>query len=282
MGRRTLSVALFAAALSFGTAAPSANPQVNTQSEEKDSAAKLSGGTSTIVDAINHIRAEKDVGCEDRKDKRSSDLCAQWKAADAARDALDYTFLAVFLSFVGTALVALTFWEQRRVSRRQLRAYLSVKMETLSTFGDTKHVQVAFALKNGGATPAYEVVHMGTVVIWDVPLPGDPGELFRKPPARGLPTPGVIHSQDDHYGVIESASPLDIEENVEAITKEQKAIYAVGEVHYRDTFNKKHITEFCFYLCGEDFRRSSIASKAKPGHPVHTAWGVANFHNDAT
>jgi hypothetical protein len=40
--------------------------------------------------------------CDQGQDYRNSDLCAQWKAADAARDAADWTYWGVLLGIVGT------------------------------------------------------------------------------------------------------------------------------------------------------------------------------------
>jgi hypothetical protein len=49
-----------------------------------------------------------DAGCPDGRDKRQSDLCAQWKAADAARDAANAAHHQVVVGWIGLALGFIT------------------------------------------------------------------------------------------------------------------------------------------------------------------------------
>lgn len=67
--------------------------------------------------------ADYEQPCDRQKRNRNSDLCAQWTAADAARDAADWTYLALWLtgaSLVGL-FVTLAFnyaaWKQARESK---------------------------------------------------------------------------------------------------------------------------------------------------------------------
>jgi hypothetical protein len=172
MGRGLCLVALAVAAISSGSAV---DPKPNTHSEHKSGAQEAA---NTVANALRETRPDKDVGCQDRKDKRSSDLCAQWKAADAARDAADYTFIAVIFSFVGTVLVAGTLLYNIYTSRRELRAYVQIFDYRLTPieFDKAGTGRVHIGLKNYGQTPAVEatpVVSYG-FVIWD-------GERMRKP-----------------------------------------------------------------------------------------------------
>jgi hypothetical protein len=276
--RRTIGLIGFGVAASLGSVA---HPQSHRQGEQNQGRSELNSSASRIVDAIQDTGPRKDEGCEDRKD-HSSDLCAQWKAADAARDAADYTFLAILLSFAGTVLVALTFWEQRKTSRASLRAYVSVRMETFFVPRlDGGNGEVTFALKNGGRTPAYDVLHMGNLAIMGFPLIADPGRIFDKP-TKGVNAPAVIHADSEIMGTIKGDTPLEIEKNLGEITGGTKAIYVVGIVSYRDTFGNPHVTEFCQCLTGADYKRSRFASAAKPGEAIPVQWRYANFHNEAT
>ncbi|MFM9978766.1 MAG: hypothetical protein ACKVOP_12070 [Sphingomonadaceae bacterium] len=49
-----------------------------------------------------------DAGCTDRKDRRYSDLCAQWKAADAAFDGARASERQVLIGWIGLVLGAVT------------------------------------------------------------------------------------------------------------------------------------------------------------------------------
>jgi hypothetical protein len=54
------------------------------------------------------IASRPDKGCEQGKDRRDSDLCAQWKAADAATDAAQAAWWQFWLGTVGLILGAVT------------------------------------------------------------------------------------------------------------------------------------------------------------------------------
>lgn len=261
------------------------HPQPATKAQQTQSAAQLDASTSRIVEAINNIAREQDAGCEDRKDKRSSDLCAQWKAADAARDAANYTWLAVGLSFLGTVLVALTFWEQRKVSRAELRAYVSVDSGSLEQWvqeDGSRKVEFNFTLKNAGITPAYKVVHMGNVYIF---TPKEARAYFAKPAELrnriGEPHSLVVHNGLELPGSVCSHIPIPNAKFAQVVEGEA-SLYAFGIVEYLDAFKKKRITRFCYELTPEAFRAGDPIAKSMPGveHPIE--WLVAPFHNDAT
>jgi len=133
-----------------------------------------------------HARASRDdakgrevelaTPCEAGRDIRSSDLCAQWKAADAARDAARWAMIGTVVALLGTfglywqisltrravadtseATVAMR--EANRIARenshKELRAYLTVKSVTVN---ETEHDDDEFIFEiemiNNGHTPA--------------------------------------------------------------------------------------------------------------------------------
>lgn len=53
-------------------------------------------------------REQPDKGCQAGEDARDSDLCAQWKAADAAKESADWTRRTFWLAVVGTFIGSLT------------------------------------------------------------------------------------------------------------------------------------------------------------------------------
>lgn len=63
-----------------------------------------------IVTAIKESNRppKPDNGCKAGKDDRSSDLCAQWKAADAASDAAWWTFFAAITTVIGVIVGGFT------------------------------------------------------------------------------------------------------------------------------------------------------------------------------
>jgi hypothetical protein len=74
--------------------------------------------------------------CKAGEDKRFSDLCAQWKAADASKNAADYSFWTIIVSSVGTGLLIWTLWETRETSRRENAAVESVWFYARVTYRD--------------------------------------------------------------------------------------------------------------------------------------------------
>jgi hypothetical protein len=263
-------------ASSLGSAQP---PQTQAQNEAAGSAQKAA---STVADAIRKAGPSKDYGCQDRKDKRASDLCAQWSAVDAARNAALATWIAVILSFIGTAFVAVTLILTVRTSRRELRAYVSVKPLGLPVFDVGEKPCATVTITNGGATPAYEVEQYGTVLIDEFPLKLDPlaGEMER----LGVKGQSTLHRGDEHSAPIQAhgtVTPRDIDD----IVSGRKVIYVIGNVDYLDTFRKKRRTEFCYFLDGEALRnagRSAQEGDARGENKVTIKWTLGNLHTKAT
>jgi hypothetical protein len=71
--------------------------------------------TDQLKDVVSAIKEsnkspQPDNGCKAGEDNRSSDLCAQWKAADAAKDAAWWTFFAAITTAVGVIIGFLTLF----------------------------------------------------------------------------------------------------------------------------------------------------------------------------
>lgn len=124
----------------------------------------------TIASAISNAREmhEPDRGCDQGNDNRSSDLCAQWKSADAAKDAARYAFWTLLTSAIGTGLLLWTLWETRATSRRELRAYISLDHSSVAKGvvddenGSQKVTELILQIswKNSGNTPANNIQMM--------------------------------------------------------------------------------------------------------------------------
>lgn len=100
--------------------------------------------------------------CKPGDDRRHSDLCAQWKAADAAADSAWWAWVSGLVgggSLLGVILaLLLTFhsnWIARDTAKRQLRAYVSYQKLTLSEANMvTRNIQIEWI--NAGQTPALQ------------------------------------------------------------------------------------------------------------------------------
>lgn len=145
--------------------------------------------------------------CKDGDDSRSSDLCAQWKAADAAKSAADAAWLFGFLgTLVGTftlvAATAAAFFakkaadhtetganagldaanetrEANQITRNSQRAWVVVGAELQSTRRDRNGIYFRFNVisENVGQTPA---THFGlrTAILFE--RDGDLPEVIRQ------------------------------------------------------------------------------------------------------
>lgn len=63
------------------------------------------------------VAPSPDQGCEPGRDERKSDLCAQWKAADAASNAAQWAWWQIILSALGVVGLGLTLWFNFRALR---------------------------------------------------------------------------------------------------------------------------------------------------------------------
>jgi hypothetical protein len=116
-------------------------------------------------------RARYEAECHPADDKRDSDLCAQWKAADAAADSAWWAARSTWVSGISglLVLIALGFaFEANRIARRsahwQLRPYVYLEKCIINPERrrpEEKHgvdrAPLTFYFKNFGQTPAKSV-----------------------------------------------------------------------------------------------------------------------------
>lgn len=104
MGRILLLICgVAAAALLVGAAPP---PRQDSQAEQakatRDLAQAVATFSATVTEQTKTNKASLlSASCEKGHDQRQSDLCAQWKAADAARDAAFWSMWSVFVGLLG-------------------------------------------------------------------------------------------------------------------------------------------------------------------------------------
>lgn len=273
---------------SFGWLALSAASPSNQQSPAANkgySSTQVREAGQAIVAAIRDTNkpAEHDGGCAKSSEKRESDLCAQWKAADAAADAATYAFWSLIGTAVGTGLLVWTLAETRANSRRELRAYLSVKVMGMEiTAYESGHYQFNFLTitHNGGSTPAYNCNHYG--FIRAMPPEFAAVELQNvKPISPGDVSGSVIHSGEDFTAKMTRNPPID-PAGIQALKDGKLVLYAFGVTSYHDTFGRPRRTDFCYLIETEAFSDGLKASVAAPGDQVPIEWIIAPFHNSAT
>lgn len=112
-----------------------------------------------------------DVGCKPGIDDRRSDLCAQWKAADAAevaaqaaRDTYDLTLIGTIAIVVTLLLTLLGNWIALRAVETEHRPYLAITsiicepLYEIVNQADQAIVMMTATIRNTGSTPATRVM----------------------------------------------------------------------------------------------------------------------------
>ena len=102
--------------------------------------------------------------CQPGYDDRDSDLCAQWKAADAASASAHYNWWQLAIGIIGAlglvGALGLAYQANaiaRDTAKRQLRAYLvleNIEMEADLRKGKLRGIDIWAVLQNVGSTPA--------------------------------------------------------------------------------------------------------------------------------
>jgi hypothetical protein len=98
-----------------------------------------------------------------------------------------YTYwLVCFTTVLAVATIVLAAFTidlaltSRKTAQRQLRAYIAVRAESVSPFGENIPVGIRFRMTNHGQTPAYDVSQTATIAVLPHPLP--PNFQFPAPP----------------------------------------------------------------------------------------------------
>jgi hypothetical protein len=206
-------------------------------------------------------RSSYEQPCKQGDDKRNSDLCAQWKAADAAAGSARWAAISGFATAASTllVLVALYFafrsnWIARDTARRELRAYL-VFRNVRCEFTTMSDYEVHGEIVNVGQTPAYDVQVRGRAMIWaDNEIP--PAFTYD---LQGLGK-AIIGPQGDlgHEFIIENMSP----ERKAGFRAGSQKLYAIGRVQYEDIFRRVFAYNF-----------AAVSDKFGSGRLTPCEWG---------
>jgi hypothetical protein len=168
--------------------------------------------------------------------------------------------IAFFTFLLFLATVAL-WWATRRLvqgaedtAQRQLRAYVSIKLDGKMFLDSDGLLNAPFITKNNGTTPANFMLCSLYIGLFRFPLDTelDPPN-YTPTSSNGSLFPG---EQVRQYATL----PRKLNQaETQAIEKGEGAIYVWGEVRYKDTFNKQRSTQFRMYSTGADFGRGELA-----------------------
>lgn len=200
--------------------------------------------------------------CYRAKDHNAADLCAQWRAAEAAEKSADWSRWGVLASVVGISLLLWQIILTRKAveatgkatkamqdaneiatdtAKRQLRAYVASANASVN-FGELlKPVSgvVQFLIQNTGQTPAYEVrviSHAELIAI-------DP-DKFRFM-LRNRTTPRVAMSNiGPGCSTMQNVSFVFAPHQISDILQGKVTIFFAGLICYRDAFGVRHISTF--------------------------------------
>ena len=228
-------------------------PKATNQTEQSDPGAQMDRAANTVATAITNANKpeEKDAGCVDQSDKRHSDLCAQWKAADAARDAANLALWTLLISTIGTGLLVWTLWETRQTSRRELRAYLSIAPEPLIGLPDNPNAQIC--IRNAGTTPAHGARFSLIGRVDDPDLSEQAIEELHKRVAATNDNEMFIAGQQELFRPLPILDGVD-EAMLNACREGIRWLYIVGRITYTDVFGKERHTWFCHTYFGTNLR----------------------------
>lgn len=204
--------------------------------------------------------------CQKPKGKDESDLCAQWRSAEAAENSAFWTKWGFWIATIGSAFLLWQIILTRRAvedtgkatqamldaneladktAQRQLRPYLSPSRAWFKMDDSGEPIAEIF-IKNYGQTPA--INKRGWTHTWvecfplHNPLPDAPEELEMGSSVIG---PGGTSEATQPHGV-----PLKEHSRTE-IEAGRAALYVYGAGTYLDIFGKEHSYSFIFFASGK-------------------------------
>lgn len=229
------------------------NPKAETQrgSPQERSASALEGIAARYdKQAEGAERSPESNPCQPGDDQRNSDLCAQWKAADAAADSAWWAAIGGFASAISTVLVLIALYLAfrsngiaRDTAKRQLRAYVAVSGYVIGPDDKQPHkIRVVVSYQNVGETPAIDVRVTLFVLAGDGP--------FSDAKPRHEPDLGAGGRAIIGKGVIKQ-TPMTVEVFGVAPRILLDGDYWVcfyGRINYRDVFGVEQETRYCAYV----------------------------------
>jgi hypothetical protein len=205
------------------------------------------------------------------------DLAAQRTSAIWMMFAGIAALIGMPVGIIGAWALIWTFFEQRRTSRAELRAYLAVEIKDFFPNLDTGAVLADIRVVNTGQTPAFGTRWAGNIALSNDELLErellDEPELMTEP-KEGRPNPETIHARRDIVGSVEPPGKLPPGELTDAVLGKKSGLYVFGTVWYKDAFETERFTNFCFKFVNDTGR-----NKRPPEQSL--GWISTPFHNDS-
>lgn len=191
-GYRCIILAIVGWLILAAAPAPNQGGKTEQQKARSDIEQSLSTIANAQAEAVEQAKpGEYQRPCSREQDNRASDLCAQWQAAVAARDAAKWAYWSFLLGIAGTLGLLATLYYTREAVRiagaatkdadtalaiaarnadaaaaqvrvsedtanRQLRAYVQISRVEVKNFSVGSRPTYTAHFKNTGQTPAYD------------------------------------------------------------------------------------------------------------------------------
>lgn len=186
-----------------------------------------------------------DKGCERGKDDRQSDLCAQWKAADAASDGLTLAYWQTVIGWIGLLLGAATMlaaiaaaWYARSAAVHSQAA--------ASAFIEAERATIRFAAE-GEAGTAPNARHLVQLAIKARNIGRSNARIrsVRWQAAEDASWPAAFEHQADMNRTVEpgGAEELDL---IRYLSPNDQCHFVTGRLDYETIMGKRFRTHFCF------------------------------------
>jgi len=253
------------------------HPDTKAQQEQAQAEKAIAHHLADLSAAYQTERAEtakapKETGpCGPRQYGGNADLCAQWKAADAAADSAWWAWAGGILgiaSLFGVIIaIGLTFWSNwiaRDTARRQLRPYVSIDPKGIHS-RDEQGMEVAcLLLHNAGQTPAYDICVHCWFTLEEDPVNFNVADRISEMPEDSDGTDIVIPPGEGHH--IYNGLPFALlHETGVRIAEKELAIVHYGFVTYRDGFGRWWQTNFAHYHRGDELS-DATAKRCRRGN----------------
>ena len=145
--------------------------------------------------------------------------------------------LAGFISVLALFVAVRQAYISSDTEQRSLRAYVFIEQVTVTLDGNT--LKGVIDLKNGGQTPAYNVVPKTALYVEYANKPFSPRPLIDAIVSRGILGPGAVLNPR-----AEGPIPPEYPGEIAALKDGRLVIYYFGNVEYTDAFDRTWVLDF--------------------------------------
>jgi len=195
-----------------------------------------------------------------------------WQRRSASAN-LIYTGLTLLIFFGSIVSVALSISAVKQAGRaadaasrqaeiaadteiRQLRAYIYVLGMPFKNFGATKPVETGVIAKNGGETPASQVVNTIYMAVLKYPLDVNVTTFQVAPQTKA--TRSFLYRDMELDTSIVSPRLLSDQETALVTDGRTQRIYVWGEITYSDAFEKQRYVHYCYNFDGPGIAAGNV------------------------